>query len=155
MVVRFALDLPDDVASVPLCRRAIRVVLEQFDISPERRYEIELALGEAATNVVRHAYPHPGNQYHVDVEINEASVRLTVLDQGRGFARDTVPDPEGEQLGGRGLQLIERIADTAWFECIKDQGTKLVAEFAVQPRQELRQPPAREAQTAPEQPWPA
>src|SRR6266849_8762297 len=132
MLVRFALDLPDDTMSVPLCRHAARVILEQLQIAPDRRYEIELALGEAATNVVRHAYPHPGHQYHVEIEIRENTIRLTVLDEGRGFVREAVPDPDEEQLGGRGIQLIEQIADVAWFECVKGQGTKLVAEFAVQ-----------------------
>lgn len=133
MLVRFALDLPDDTASVPLCRHATRVVLESLQIAPDRRYEIELALGEAATNVVRHAYPHPGHQYHVELEITETKVCLAVLDQGQGFVREAVPEPEEDQLGGRGIQLIEQIADVAWFECVKGQGTKLVAEFSIAP----------------------
>jgi anti-sigma regulatory factor (Ser/Thr protein kinase) len=131
MLVRFALDLPDDTVSVPLCRHAVRVVLEYLKIASDRRYEIELALGEAATNVVRHAYPHPGHQYRVELEISENKVCLAVLDQGQGFARELVPDPDEEQLGGRGIQLIEQMADVVWFECVKGQGTKLVAEFAV------------------------
>jgi serine/threonine-protein kinase RsbW len=136
MLVRFALDLPNDAASVTLCRRAVRSVMEQLEIPVERRYEIELALGEAATNVVRHAYPHQANQYHVEVELDAQRVRLTVLDHGCGFARGAVPDPGEEQMGGRGVLLIERLADVAWFECIKGQGTKLVAEFSVQPRED-------------------
>jgi anti-sigma regulatory factor (Ser/Thr protein kinase) len=131
MLVRFVLDLPDDTVSVPLCRHATRVVLEHLKIASDRRYEIELALGEAATNVVRHAYPHPGHQYRVELEISADKVCLMVLDQGQGFARDAVPDPDEDQLGGRGIQLIEQIADVAWFECVKGQGTKLIAEFAV------------------------
>ena len=49
MLVRFALDLPDDTMSVPLCRHASRVILEHLQIAPDRCFEIELALGEAAT----------------------------------------------------------------------------------------------------------
>jgi len=136
MLVRFALDLPNDAASVTLCRRALRSVMEQLGIPADRRFEIELALGEAATNVVRHAYSHQGNHYRVEVEMDAQLVRLTVLDHGRGFTRDTVPDPGEEQLGGRGVLLIERLADVAWFECIKGQGTRLVAEFSLQPRED-------------------
>jgi anti-sigma regulatory factor (Ser/Thr protein kinase) len=131
MQVRLALDLPDDAASVPLCRRVTRAILEELEIAPERRYEVELALGEAATNVVRHAYPHPGNQYRVEIEIAARALRLTVWDQGQGFVREAVPDPEEVQFGGRGVLLIEQIADAAWFECVKGQGTRLVAEFSL------------------------
>src|SRR5712692_11668772 len=154
MLVRFTLDLPDDTVSVPLCRHATRVILEHLKIAPDRRYEIELALGEAATNVVRHAYPHPGHQYRVELEISENKVCLTVLDQGQGFARDAVPDPEEEQLGGRGIQLIEQIADVAWFECVKGQGTKLVAEFAVNNSLDPAPLPEQESSPLPEKPWP-
>jgi serine/threonine-protein kinase RsbW len=154
MLVRFALDLPDDTLSVPLCRHAARVVLEQLKIAPERCYEIELALGEAATNVVRHAYPNPGHQYRVELEISDARVCLVVLDQGQGFARDTLADPESDQLGGRGVQLIEQIADVAWFECIKGQGTRLVAEFAIATSQD-EAAPADDPALPPEKPWPA
>jgi anti-sigma regulatory factor (Ser/Thr protein kinase) len=136
MLVRFALDLPNDAASVTLCRRAVRSVMEQLQIPAERRYEIELALGEAATNVVRHAYPEQANQYRVEVELNTRMVRLTVLDHGCGFTRVAVPDPSEEQAGGRGVLLIERLADVAWFECVRGQGTRLVAEFSLQPRED-------------------
>jgi serine/threonine-protein kinase RsbW len=163
MLVRLSLDLPDDAASVPLCRHVTRVVLEQMKIDPDRRQEIELALGEAATNVVRHAYPHPGNQYHVEVELASDTLRLTVTDFGQGFARDTVPHPDEAQLGGRGVQLIEQIADVAWFECVKGQGTKLVAEFAIPrapaPRAASSSAASPEApegcRPPPERPWPA
>ncbi len=153
MLIRFALDLPDDAASVPLCRRVTRVILEQLQIAPDRRYEIELALGEAATNVVRHAYPHPGNQYHVEIEITTESVRLLVQDQGQGFARGAVPAPDESQLGGRGVQLIEQVADAAWFECVKGDGTRLVAEFKIAPPLEMPPPPAAETPPPPEPPW--
>jgi len=155
MLVRFALDLPDDTMSVPLCRHASRVILEHLQIAPDRCFEIELALGEAATNVVRHAYPHPGHQYRVELEISESKVCLTVLDQGRGFAREAVPDPDVEQLGGRGIQLIEQIADVAWFECVKGQGTKLVAEFALHSPENAVPFSEQESPPPPEKPWPA
>lgn len=155
MLVRFALDLPDDTVSVPLCRHAARVVLECLRIAPDRRYEIELALGEAATNVVRHAYPHRGHQYRVELEISDNKVCLIVLDQGRGFARAAVPDPDEEQLGGRGIQLIEQIADVAWFECVKGHGTKLIAEFAITPPADAVPVPEEERAASPENPCPA
>src|SRR5689334_19017015 len=156
MLVRFALDLPDDAASVPLCRRVTRTILEELKIAPERRFEIELALGEAATNVVRHAYPHPGNQYHVEIELNDTMLRLTVVDEGQGFAREQVPDPDEERLGGRGVQLIEQIADSAWFECVKGQGTRLVAEFRLSAPEPSASPLASPSPPVPppDRPWP-
>jgi serine/threonine-protein kinase RsbW len=150
MIIRVALDLPDDAASVPLCRHVTRIILDQLKIAPDRRQEIELALGEAATNVVRHAYASPGNQYHVEIQINSNVVRLMVQDEGQGFARGAVPTPEEMQLGGRGVQLIEQVADVAWFECVKGQGTRLMAEFALNPPEEPRLPLS---DAATEKPW--
>jgi serine/threonine-protein kinase RsbW len=155
MLVRFALDLPDDAVSVPLCRHAARVILEQLQISPDRRFEIELALGEAATNVVRHAYPNPGHQYRVELEIDEEKVCLIVLDQGQGFAREAVPSPVDEQVGGRGIQLIEQVADAAWFECVTGEGTRLVAKFFLHSPQNPVSASQQESLSSPEKPWPA
>lgn len=96
-----------------------------------------------------------GTSIEFEVEISDTRVYLTVLDQGQGFARAAVPDPDEEQLGGRGIQLIEQIADVAWFECVKGQGTKLVAEFSVvAPPGDVPRPPCETADPA-EKPWTA
>jgi anti-sigma regulatory factor (Ser/Thr protein kinase) len=129
--LRINLDLPDAAQSVPLCRRMLRFVLEELALPEARAADIELALSEATGNVVRHAYVEAGHTYRVTVEFFSHCVRLQVEDTGRGFNRDDVPLPTREQLGGRGLWLIEQLADAATVSALPDGGCCLVAEFAL------------------------
>ena len=84
------------------------MVLEHLKIAPDRRYEIELALGEAATNVVRHAYPHPGHQYRVELKISDSA---------------TIVTPDGSQAGLEQLKEGDQVR--ASLDPSSNQATKL------------------------------
>jgi anti-sigma regulatory factor (Ser/Thr protein kinase) len=78
--------------------------------------DIELAISEATGDVIRHAYSQPGHHYRVLVEVFHDCLRLLVEDGGRGFLRANVPDPDKAQAGGRGIWLIEQLADEMTFQ---------------------------------------
>lgn len=128
-LLQISLDLPDAAASVPVCRKAIRTILQELAVDSIRAFDIETALGEAAGNVVRHAYQQAGNRYQVTVIIFADRVTLQVRDQGCGFNRAKVSVPAGEQIGGWGLWLIERMADRATFCSSGERGALLEAHF--------------------------
>jgi anti-sigma regulatory factor (Ser/Thr protein kinase) len=76
----------------------------------DRLPEIMLALQEASTNVVRHAYrdfPEPGT-IGVRCKISAQLLRLEVIDQGQGYDFDHTPPPDFSQPrdGGFGLHLV-------------------------------------------------
>jgi anti-sigma regulatory factor (Ser/Thr protein kinase) len=129
--LRIRLELPDQTASVPLCRRALRFFLAELAVSQKRVDDIELAVSEATGNVVRHAFAHPGHQYQVTLEFFAQCVRLRVEDEGIGFLRAAVPDPDSEQIGGRGLWLIEQLADVVIVDALPGGGCRLLAEFTL------------------------
>src|SRR5688500_15653881 len=104
------MELPDEAQSVPLCRRTLRFVLSELAVPEARAADIELALSEATGNVVRHAYTDVGHSYRVVIEFFSSCVRLVVTDTGRGFSPTDVPEPDLEEVGGRGLWLIEHLA---------------------------------------------
>jgi anti-sigma regulatory factor (Ser/Thr protein kinase) len=129
-----SLDLPDEAQTVPLCRKTIRAVLQELDVDPDQAFEIELVVSEAAANVIRHAYTHPGNRYLVCIEIHMDRMLLQVEDHGRGFSHAAVPAPDEDQCGGRGIWLIEQLAEVAFFRMLSGGGCRMEAEFALQPR---------------------
>jgi anti-sigma regulatory factor (Ser/Thr protein kinase) len=130
-LLRIKLELPDQTASVPLCRRTLRFVLAELAVAQKRAEEIELAISEATGNVIRHAYTHTGHHYHVTVEFYADSLRLRVEDEGIGFQRAAVPDPHPEQLGGRGLWLIEQLADVVTIDALPGGGCRVEAAFTL------------------------
>jgi serine/threonine-protein kinase RsbW len=130
-LLRIRLELPDQAASVPLCRRVLRFFLGELTVAKQRADDLELALSEATGNVVQHAFAHPGHQYQVTVEFFQHCVRLRVEDEGIGFLRAAVPEPDVEQIGGRGLWLIEQLADVVTVDALPGGGCRLEAEFAL------------------------
>jgi anti-sigma regulatory factor (Ser/Thr protein kinase) len=126
---RISLELPSDPSTVSLCRRVLCSFLEDLSIDAARRDDIELAISEATGNVVRHAYDCPGHPYRVTLILHGDHVRLEVLDQGVGFNRADVPEPDTVELGGRGLWLIEQLADATTVRTLPGGGCCLEAEF--------------------------
>lgn len=106
------LTLPATRDSLAILRSAVGALLDH-DFrrrgAEELVLEIQLALQEACTNVVRHAYP--GDQAGLIVvraELESDLLRLEVSDEGESYHFESVPPPDFEapRDGGFGLHLI-------------------------------------------------
>ena len=109
------LRIPAKAEYVTLCRLALSGLAQLRDISDETMAELKLALTEAVSNSVRHAYGEQGDG-HVDITYRLQPDRLgiEVLDDGAGFDPDGPPAAAaGEELseGGLGIAIIKTIAD--------------------------------------------
>jgi serine/threonine-protein kinase RsbW len=139
-MLQISLDLPSEAKSVPLCRRLLRTLLRDLAVDQERAYAIELVLSEAAANVVCHAYEQAASRYAVKIVYDDDRLRLQVTDHGRGLDAAIVPDPTEERVGGRGLWLIEQLADAVKLETPPGGGCVVEAEFsfAIEPNRNSR-----------------
>jgi anti-sigma regulatory factor (Ser/Thr protein kinase) len=79
------------------------------------RAEVLLLVTELVTNAVRHAGVGPEQPVRVGLRWSPEGVRVEVTDPGSGFAR-VHPRANGDESGGWGLLLVDRIADRwgAW-----------------------------------------
>jgi anti-sigma regulatory factor (Ser/Thr protein kinase) len=76
--------------------------------------ELQLALCEAAANVVRHAYEDaPGRCIDLEIEADSERVRLTLRHDGVPFDPTAAvpPDFDGSREGGFGVYMMEQLAD--------------------------------------------
>jgi serine/threonine-protein kinase RsbW len=76
--------------------------------------DLKLALTEACTNSVRHAYDGGEGIVEIVYELHPDRLVVEVTDSGEGFEHDVVqPDEEGDELveGGLGIAIIEALAD--------------------------------------------
>ena len=135
-ILSLAFDLPEAVQYIAHLRRSALCFLEGMGISRDDANDVELLLGELATNAVRHAR---GGSYHVDLDFFEDRAVVTVSDNGVGFEKDNLPPPgdrpfdilhsEGEaRIGGFGLPLVHSIADAVDITPNQPRGTVVRAE---------------------------
>lgn len=80
-------------------------------LSDDAVYDLELALGEAAANVVDHAYPSGGGTFDTTLTWTGRGVEVTVADQGLWRP---VPADKGDR--GRGLTMIRALTDSTTID---------------------------------------
>lgn len=135
MSIWWSLHLRREAASVPLARRLLIGTMETAGVDPDISFDLSLALSEACANAVEHGgetdhdhdVDHGGDQgpgatspgagaYRVTAYLDGEKCRIEVSDSGPGFPsrradrRPAALAPATAE-GGRGLSLIEQLAD--------------------------------------------
>lgn len=109
------LRIPAKAEYITLCRLALSGLAQLRDIGEDTLADLKLALTEAVSNSVRHAYGEQGDG-HVDItyELRPDRLGIEVVDNGNGFDPDEAPPFEGDaelSEGGLGIAIIRTIAD--------------------------------------------
>jgi serine/threonine-protein kinase RsbW len=101
------LTLPARAENVAVVRHAFGGLGDVLDISDQALSDIKLAVTEACTNVVVHAYPDGNGPMAVRAHIDERRLTVVVADRGRGIL------PRADSPGlGLGLPLIATLAES-------------------------------------------
>jgi serine/threonine-protein kinase RsbW len=121
--ISLALSLPRDAGTIPVARHIARDALREAGVTHDCSSAIEVALTEAATNVVRHS--GPGDEYEVAVSLTGEHCTIRVVDTGRGFDFSSLGGPTSEPSAerGRGVQLMNALVDQVTFESKPQEGT--------------------------------
>jgi serine/threonine-protein kinase RsbW len=113
------LRIPAKAEYITLCRLALSGLAEIRGLGEETLADLKLALTEAVSNSVRHAYGAAGDG-HVDVtyELHPDRLGIEVVDDGLGFDPDETESFEHGELseGGLGIAIIDAISDELEIE---------------------------------------
>jgi serine/threonine-protein kinase RsbW len=127
MEVVFKLHLPREASSVPVVRRLCRSSFRTLGVEEECLADLELAVTEACTNVLRHANGAT-DEYEVEVKATASTCALQVKDTGEGFTPGAgllgppaMDRPLAE--GGRGIHLMRVLVDDLRFVTDGASGT--------------------------------
>jgi len=149
MEIAFTLNLPRDELSVPVVRHICRDALDKLGVSGACVSDIELAVTEACTNVLDHAVG-TGDDYEVEVQVDESTCEIRVIDKGAGFdggdhGHDTM---SGTAESGRGIFLMRAMVDDLSFVSEPEKGTvvHLVKNLDLEEHSLLRLVAAKRAQ---------
>jgi len=118
------LTIPAKAEYITLGRLALSGLAAVRPINDEELADLKLALTEACSNSIRHAYPD-GTDGHVQIayELDGTRLAVEVVDDGEGFDPELDDDGEGElSEGGLGIAIIRAIADE--FELDSREGER-------------------------------
>jgi serine/threonine-protein kinase RsbW len=108
------LTIPAKAEYITLGRLALTGLARLRPLSDELLADLKLALTEATSNSVRHAYPDTDGSVEIAYELHGDRLVIVVTDEGRGF--DPADEAEADDLenlteGGLGIAIIRTIAD--------------------------------------------
>jgi serine/threonine-protein kinase RsbW len=126
------LTIPSDTARLGEVRDFVSAVALRSGCSDRTCTELELAVDEACTNVIRHAYAStPGQTIEISVEWNADSITVTLVDRGSPFDPTSVPAPDiraavaSGRRGGLGLQIMRMLMDEVEYVSLPGGSNRL------------------------------
>jgi len=101
-------------------------------LDEQQVFEVQMATDEACTNSMEHAYGgREDGQVHVCCSSENDAFVVRVVDYGKPFAPESVPEPdlsvriEERSVGGLGLYLMRRLVDEIEFARDADGGNRV------------------------------
>jgi serine/threonine-protein kinase RsbW len=129
-------DLPEILAFV-------ETACEQSGVHPTLFFDLQLAVEEACTNVIEHAYSGKGGDLAITFETRGRDVVITLRDHGRPFAPQEVVAPDmslpltKRRIGGLGMHLMFQLMDEVQFDFAEGANTLVMVK-----RNAVSMPPA-------------
>ena len=119
---KYQLKIPSQSDNLAIIRDLVSRVASKVGFNSDEASKIELAVDEACTNVIKHAYANNSDQtIDVVIRIDSKKLSITVSDKGKGFDPEDVKVPnlndsikEGRQ-GGLGICLMKTLMDKVDF----------------------------------------
>lgn len=106
MAVPFEARMPGTPLGVRMLRKEIAVIAEDCGMDAAGVADVRLAVTEAATNAVMHAYAETAGELIVSAAVKDGELAIVVGDTGGGF------DQRRESPGlGVGLSIIATLAE--------------------------------------------
>ena len=96
-----------------LCRLVLSGLSRTMEIEPETLADLKLAVTEACSNAVRHAYEEGDGKISVVYSFSDSVISLEIVDDGPGFEAPAVEarQPLALNEDGMGLAIIRALVD--------------------------------------------
>lgn len=144
------LRVPAQLENLRIISSFVNAVGQRLNLTEKTLFDIELAVDEAANNVVKHAYPDANKgDLIVKADIVAESMQLTLIDWGLRFdtaqVRPFQPDEplESRIAGGMGFHFIKQVMDDVTYTRV--DGTTEYNELVLVKNIERMQPGTKRA----------
>ena len=122
------LTMPARAEGVGVVRQALTGVADALDFDPSVLADMKMAVTEACTNVVVHAYEEDAGMLEVEMLAGEDGLTIVVRDHGAGI--QPRPARSGAAALGLGLPLIAALSDAFELRGSAGVGTEVRMTFS-------------------------
>ncbi|MEJ2054496.1 MAG: ATP-binding protein [Calditrichaceae bacterium] len=119
---KFKLKISSVTDNLEIIREFINNIAQKAGFNEGSVDQIELAVDEACTNVIKHAYKYSRDRMlDIAVSLDQEKIEISIMDKGAGFNPDNLPIPDLEKymrnakVGGLGIHLMRTLMDEVNF----------------------------------------
>ena len=127
------LTLHNDISQIALLPDFIEEAVKASKLDPCLTASLNLAIEEAATNVIQYAYPNGTfGDLTIDAAITDNALTFILTDKGKPFDPtakaevDTSASVEDRPIGGLGIHLVRKIMDSVRYDRIDDKNVLIL-----------------------------
>jgi serine/threonine-protein kinase RsbW len=106
-------------------REFINSAAAEVGLSQETIDNIILAVDEACTNIIKHAYKYfPDGKIVLNLKTNKKTFTIEIIDYGKSFEPGLVPNPDllkyydEKRVGGLGMYLMKKLMDEVKYTSV-------------------------------------
>ena len=117
--------LANDISEIARLNEFVEEIGNDFPLSPEVIFNLNLVLEEAVVNIINYAYPKEEHEkIYLSAKLHNDSIILVLTDTGKEFDPTMVPDTDitlsadERPIGGLGIFLIRQIMNEVKYERI-------------------------------------
>ncbi len=117
-VKKYQLKIPSNTENLEIIRNFVSEIARKVGFKNDDIHKIELAVDEACTNVIQHAYKEKSNQLiDIAVKLDYKKFSVVITDRGEGFRFEDIDVPDMEEylaelkVGGLGIYLMKTLMD--------------------------------------------
>ena len=114
---RFEINVKSELKNLSVIGDYIAETLNRFSSDSMTINQVKLAVDEACTNIMKHAYSGRTGDISLILELVNGDLICTIKDKGRHFDPSSIPPPDlssgldQRKVGGLGIYLIRELMD--------------------------------------------
>lgn len=119
--------------NLAMIREFTKDAASESGFSEEIAGKIMLAVDEACTNIIKHAYKHsPDGNIHISIKFENTKLIVSITDEGAHFDPNSVPEPDlreyykQKRIGGLGMYLMKKMMDEVKYYSINENKNRVV-----------------------------
>jgi anti-sigma regulatory factor (Ser/Thr protein kinase) len=117
--------LANDISEISKLNEFVEEIGNEFSLTPDVVFNVNLVLEEAIVNVINYAYPKEKHEsIYLSAQLHEGSIVFVLTDTGMQFDPTKAPEAditlslEDRPIGGLGIFLIRQIMNEVSYERI-------------------------------------